>query len=126
MAFDRRAFIGCVAAATALVFDKADAAPSGRDRLYGLISEFLVLPERRDEFIAILAASTKDMPGCRSYVIAKDVSRNDAVWITEVWTDSESHAAALKLPVVQEAMRRGRPLITGIGSRIATHPVAGA
>ncbi|WP_428376101.1 putative quinol monooxygenase [Lichenicoccus sp.] len=93
--------------------------------MYGLISQLMAKPEQRDELVQTLAAATKDMPGCVSYVIALDASRDDAVWITEVWKDSESHAASLKLPAVQEAMIKGRPLITGMGSRVTTHPVAG-
>ncbi len=93
--------------------------------MYGLISQLMAKPEHRDEFVRILAASTKGMPGCLSYVIALDATRDDAIWITEVWTDSESHAASLKLPSIQAAMTEGRPLITGMGSRTTTYPVAG-
>jgi quinol monooxygenase YgiN len=93
--------------------------------MYGLISQLVTFPEKRNELVQILAAGTKDMPGCLSYVIAKDASRDDTVWVTEVWTDSESHAASLKLPAVQEALTKGRPLIVGMGTRTATHPVAG-
>jgi hypothetical protein len=41
------------------------------------------------------------MPGCLSYIVAKDAADADALWITEVWTDKDSHAASLKLPAVQ-------------------------
>ncbi len=94
--------------------------------MYGLISQLMTMPEHRDELVGILAAATHAMPGCLSYVIALDATRDDAVWITEVWADIESHAASLRLPAIQAAMARGRPLITGMGPRTATHPVAGA
>jgi quinol monooxygenase YgiN len=93
--------------------------------MYGLINQLVTFPEKRNELVQILATGAKDMPGCLSYVIAEDASRHDAVWVTEVWTDSESHAASLKLPAVQVALTKGRPLIVGRGSRAATHPVAG-
>ncbi len=93
--------------------------------MHGLISQLMTKPEHRDELVRILAASTDGMPGCLSYVIALDATRDDAVWITEVWTDSESHTASLELPGIQAAMTEGRPLITGAGSRTTTHPVAG-
>lgn len=93
--------------------------------MYGLIRQFVTFPEKRDELVQILAAGTKDMPGCLSYVIAEDASRDDTVWVTEVWTDSESHAASLKLPAVHEALSKGRQLIVGMGARTATHPIAG-
>ena len=93
--------------------------------MFGLISQLLVLPEARDELVRILAGATKAMPGCLSYIIARDASRDDAVWVTEVWTDADSHAASLRLPAVQEALAQGQPLITGMGTRTTTHPVAG-
>ncbi len=93
--------------------------------MYGLISQLTMKSEHREELIQILAAATKEMPGCLSYIIAPDATRDDAIWITEVWRDSESHAASLKLPEIQAVMAKGRPLITGMGPRITTHPVAG-
>jgi quinol monooxygenase YgiN len=93
--------------------------------MYGLISQLVTLPEKRDELVQILAEGTQGMPGCLSYIIAKDVSRDDAVWVTEVWTDEESHAASLELPAVQEALTKGRPLIAAMGSRTTTRPIAG-
>lgn len=94
--------------------------------MHGLISQLMVLPEQRGALLRILAAGTKAMPGCLSYVVAEDASRDDAVWITEVWTDAESHAASLALPAVRDAMAQGRPLITEMGTRTTTRPVAGA
>jgi quinol monooxygenase YgiN len=93
--------------------------------MYGLIRQLVTFPEKRDELVQILAVGTKDMPGCLSYVIAEDASRDDTVWVTEVWADSESHSASLELPAVHEALTRGRQLIVGMGTRTATHPVAG-
>ncbi len=93
--------------------------------MYGLISQLITKREQREELVMILATATKGMPGCLSYVIALDSLRDDAVWITEVWTDGASHAASLTLPQVQAAMTKGRPLITGIGSRTETHPISG-
>ena len=43
-------------------------------------------PGRRDELLAALGEGSQDMPGCLSYVIAKDVADADAIWVTEVWT----------------------------------------
>ena len=92
--------------------------------MYGLITQFTTRPDRRDELIRILAAGTTAMPGCLSYVIAEDSARDDTIWVTEVWTDRDAHAASLRLPAVQEAVAKGRSLITGIGSRTTTHPVS--
>jgi quinol monooxygenase YgiN len=65
------------------------------------------------------------MPGCLSYVVAKDPADDNAIWITEVWDAEASHAASLSLPAVQQAIARGRPLIAGMGARWVTTPVGG-
>ena len=127
MTLGRRTFtLGSLAGLAALVADDADAAPGRSGTMYGLITQFTTRPDRRHDLIRILATGTRAMPGCLSYVIAEDAARDDAIWVTEVWTDGESHAASLRLPAVQEALAKGRPLIAGIGSRTTTRPVAGA
>ncbi len=93
--------------------------------MYGLIGKIRATPGRRDELAAILLESTADMPGCLSYVVAHDPSDDDACWITEVWTDRESHQASLSLPAVQDAISRARPIIAGFGERFETEPIGG-
>ncbi|MGD9588490.1 MAG: putative quinol monooxygenase [Pyrinomonadaceae bacterium] len=98
----------------------------GESKMYGLIGKMLAAEGKRDELIRILLEGTDKMPGCLSYVIAKDPSNKDAVWITEVWKDKESHAASLKLESVKSAIARARPIIGGFGERFETEPVGGS
>lgn len=93
--------------------------------MYGLIGQMLAAPGKRDELLAILGESTGDMPGCLSYVIAKDPTNAEALWITEVWTDKAAHAASLKLPAVQAAIAKARPIIAGFPQHFETEPVVG-
>lgn len=93
--------------------------------MYGLIGKMNVVAGERDALIAILLEGVSGMPGCLSYVVAKDPEDPDAIWITEVWESRESHAASLTLPSVQEAITKGRPLIAGFGERFETEPVGG-
>ncbi len=93
--------------------------------MYGLIGKMLAAPGQRDALAAILLESTGAMPGCLSYVIANDAADENALWITEVWDSQASHQASLQLPAVQEAIRRGRPLIAGFGERFETTPLGG-
>jgi quinol monooxygenase YgiN len=93
--------------------------------MYGLIGKATCVPGKRDEFIGILLEGTGTMPGCLSYVVARDPKDPDALWITEVWDSEESHTASLQLPAVREAIKRGRPLIAGFGEQIVTEPVGG-
>jgi quinol monooxygenase YgiN len=93
--------------------------------MYGLIGQMKAAPGKRDELVAILSESTGGMPGCLSYIVAKDATDADALWITEVWTDKDSHAASLKLPAVQAAIAKARPIIAGFGHRFETVPIGG-
>lgn len=94
--------------------------------MYGLIGQMLAAPGKRDDLLAILGEGTTGMPGCLSYVIARDPANPDALWITEVWTDKEAHAASLKLPAVQAAIAKARPIIAGFPHHFETEPVLGA
>ncbi|MBO9546895.1 putative quinol monooxygenase [Caulobacter sp.] len=91
--------------------------------MYGLIGQMLAAPGKRDDLLAILGESVGDMPGCLSYVIAKDPTNADAIWITEVWTDKDAHGASLKLPAVQAAIAKARPIIAGFPQHFETIPV---
>jgi len=93
--------------------------------MYGLIGKMTTVAGQRDALIAILIEGTDKMPGCLSYIVAKDPSDENAIWITEVWDSKANHEASLKLPAVQRAITRGRPLIAGFDNRVVTEPVGG-
>lgn len=83
-------------------------------------------PGKRDELVSVLLEGVGGMPGCLSYIIANDPSHADALWITEVWENKESHEASLSLPSVRDAIERGRPMIAAFGpERFETEPVGG-
>ena len=93
--------------------------------MYGLISKMNAVPGQRDALAAILLDGTQAMPGCLSYVIARDPADENALWITEVWDSQASHKASLSLPSVQAAIAKGRPLIAGFSNRVETVPIGG-
>jgi quinol monooxygenase YgiN len=90
-----------------------------------MIGRMVAVPGRREELLAALGEGSHDMPGCLSYVIAKDVADADAIWVTEVWDTKDSHDASLSLPGVQAAIARARPLIAGFDSGAETEVVTG-
>ena len=91
--------------------------------MFGLITEFRVEPGQRAAFAAILEEAAHGLEGCFSYVVATDMGRDDAVWVTEIWRDQASHAASLTAPAVRAAIVQARPMITGMGVRVQTRPV---
>ncbi len=92
---------------------------------YGLIGKMTAKPGQRDTLIAFLLEGSTAMPGCLSYVVAKDLRESDALWVTEAWDTQAAHDASLKLPNVQSAIAKARPLIAGMGPSYETTPVAG-
>jgi quinol monooxygenase YgiN len=93
--------------------------------MYGLIGSLITHPGKREELIALISQSSGDMPGCLSYVIARDTASSDKLWVTEVWDSAASHEASLKLPLVAETISKAMPLIAGFGERFVTEPVGG-
>ena len=93
--------------------------------MHGLIGKMTAVPGKRDELIEILLASVASMPGCLSYIIAKDQGDANAIWITEAWDSKASHDASLSLPQVQSAIAKARPLIAGFSDGVVTTPVGG-
>ena len=93
---------------------------------YGLIGQMTAHPGQRAELIAILSEGAKAMPGNMGYLIGEDSANPDAIWIVEVWENADLHAASLKLPAVQAAIQKARPLIAGFGTRAEFKPVAKA
>jgi quinol monooxygenase YgiN len=92
--------------------------------MYGLMSRFKAQSGKRDELIAVMVEGSVKMAGCISYVIAKDPTDPDALWITEVWDNKESHAASLGIAEVKATIARAMPLIGGFDQRIETEPVS--
>jgi quinol monooxygenase YgiN len=93
--------------------------------MFGLIGKMRAAPGQRDALIALLLEGTEAMPGCLSYIVARDPADADAIWITEVWDSRDSHAASLQLPIVRDVITRARPLIAGFDSSTETEPVGG-
>ena len=93
--------------------------------MFGLIGKMVATPGNRDALAAAILGGTGEMPGCLSYVVAKDPRDVNALWITEVWESAESHKASLKLPQVRDAITKARPLIASFGDSVQTEPLGG-
>lgn len=119
---ERRGFV--VGSAALAVAGGAGRAQAGTP-MYGLIGKMLAQPGKREALVALLLEGTGAMPGCLSYIVATDAADANAIWITEVWDNPESHRASLKLPAVQATIAKARPLIAGFGERFETQPVGG-
>ncbi|MES2097390.1 MAG: putative quinol monooxygenase [Pseudomonadota bacterium] len=122
MTIDRRMMLGGTAAMIAM---PGAAFAMEEIPMFGMLGRMKAVAGKRDALIALLLEGSAAMPGCLSYIVAKDLADADAIWITEVWDKKESHDASLKLPQVQATIARARPLIAGFDSSATTQPVGG-
>lgn len=89
---------------------------------YGLIGQIKAQPGKREALMAVLGEGIDAMPGNIAYLIGADLKDPDSIWVTEYWTDKAAHEASLKLPAVQDSIRKGRPLIAGFGMSVELKP----
>jgi quinol monooxygenase YgiN len=97
----------------------------GASNMHGLIGKMTAVAGQRDALIAILLEGISKMPGCLSYIVARDPADENSISVTEVWDSEASHIASLKLPSVRNAIAKGKPLIGGFGERFVTQPIGG-
>lgn len=93
------------------------------DELFGMIGQMKSVTGKRDELIGYLLEGSRGMPGNLAYIVAKDASDRETVWITEVWRSKADHAASLSLPQVRDAITKARPVIADFGLSAETIPV---
>lgn len=55
--------------------------------------------------------------GCKLYVISKDPSEADTVFITELWDSKEDHDNSLKIEGVRELIMKAMPILDGPPSK---------
>ena len=121
----RRDFLAALATTITVVGIPSCVAARPKRDMYGEIGKIIAVSGKRDEVIENILNDIGNMPGCLSYIVAKDVSNGDAIWISEVWDSRASHDASLALPSVKDAIAKNLPLIAGMGDSTSTIPVGG-
>lgn len=121
---DRRNFLK-FAAASGLVSAWVSSNLQGANQMYGLIVKMTTVPGKREDMIRVLKESAADMPGCLSYVVAKDSADENVLWVTEVWDSFASHDESLSLPQVKNAIPQAKPLVSNFERIAVTNPVWG-
>lgn len=76
-------------------------------------------PGMREQLVAQLlraAALMQSEAGCRVYVVSTTDEDLDGVYVTEIWTSPDDHAASLKRDDVRALIGETMPLIAGAPS----------
>ncbi|NND32892.1 MAG: antibiotic biosynthesis monooxygenase [Saprospiraceae bacterium] len=81
---------------------------------YGLHGKLIATPGNASKLADILIKASKlvaTAEGCQLYVIGKDKSDANAVWITEIWDTQEDHDKSLSVPGVKELITQAMPML---------------
>jgi quinol monooxygenase YgiN len=72
-----------------------------------------------------VAEGMRAAPGCELYIVNRTPDEEDAVWVTEVWTDEASSEAALERDLGEAGLGAVLPLLAGPPEYIELTPVGG-
>lgn len=89
--------------------------PSWATPFYRRITQITAHPGKGAELEQLLQETFKDLPGLRNSLYTyTNPATPDQIHVSELWESREAHSASLALPLVQDAMQVGRPMIADI------------
>jgi quinol monooxygenase YgiN len=83
---------------------------------YGLHGKLQATAGNADKLAAILIKASElvaTAKGCHLYVVGKDPTDENAVWVTEIWDSKEDHDNSLQVGGVKELIAQAMPLLDG-------------
>jgi quinol monooxygenase YgiN len=95
---------------------------------YGLFGKLTAHPGQGDALAGLLLEAASIMPGdpeCELYVVNRAPDEPDAVWVYEVWTSRDAHAASLTNEAVRDVIQLAMPLIADMSARVELQPAGG-
>jgi quinol monooxygenase YgiN len=84
---------------------------------FGMYVKFTAKSGQRDALVNMLldgATSAQSVKECELYIVNVSDTEPDTVWVTEVWSNSEAHAASLTQEETKASIQRAMPLIAGV------------
>jgi quinol monooxygenase YgiN len=96
--------------------------------MYGMHGCINAQPGHGDALAGILldaAEAARQDDSCLLYFVSRSLEDDDAIWVTEAWTDRDAHGAALQDEATKAMISRARPLIAGFSDRSEFRPVGG-
>jgi quinol monooxygenase YgiN len=90
--------------------------------MFGQINRITTVAGKRDEVVQLVLSGSDNMPGCRSYLVARDADNADIIWVTEVWDSADMHKASMDIPEVKASVEKAMPMIAGFETVATTIP----
>lgn len=84
--------------------------------MYARTGKLAAQSGRRDEFVALLleaAAVVGESADCLLYLVAKDLTDDNAIIVMELWANKEAHAASLQDERVRALIGQGLGMMAG-------------
>ncbi|MHA6248927.1 putative quinol monooxygenase [Pontibacter sp. CAU 1760] len=84
---------------------------------YGLHGKLKAKDGNADQLADILIQASKlvsTAKGCQLYVVSRDTTDKNAVWVTEIWDSKEDHDNSLKVEGVRELISQAMPILDGM------------
>jgi quinol monooxygenase YgiN len=95
---------------------------------FGMHVRFTARPGQGDALAAMLleaADGAGSLDACQLYIVSRVPADDETVWVTEAWTDRESHDASLQDEQAQALIKRAMPLLAGPPEAIELRPAGG-
>jgi quinol monooxygenase YgiN len=95
---------------------------------HALLNKVTAKPGRRDEVVEILIESGRlfdDDEACLLYLVTEATEDPDVIWVWDLWTSAEDHAAALQVPELRPFVERTIPLLEGMPEQLEVRAVGG-
>jgi quinol monooxygenase YgiN len=98
------------------------------DTIFALINRLTTKPGKRAEVVRILLDSGErfaDEPACLLYLVSEDATNPDVIWVQDLWTSEQEHAAALAAPELRPYIERTLPLLEGMPVQVELNIAGG-
>lgn len=86
-------------------------------KYYRLHGSLTAKPQQGSQLAKILlqaAELLKNQSSCRLYLISRDESNPDQIWVTEAWENEQAHDDSLKDPAIRALIGQAMPLLDGM------------
>ena len=95
---------------------------------YALLNKLTAKPGQRQRVVEILLESGRlfdDTPSCLLSFVSEASDDPNEIWVVDVWTSKEQHAAALRVPELRPFVEQAMPLLEAMPEQTEIRPVGG-
>ncbi len=94
--------------------------------MFSLFGKFTAHEGKRDELIRYILEGSKDMDGCKLYILNTSSEDKNVIYIYELWENEEAHKASLTNENVKKSIQKAIPLIANMSNQTTLIPVKGS